>query len=204
MHGITDADVADAPPFERIARGFLQFIEGCDLGGYNVIAYDLPMLAAHLDRAGIDWQPDLSRILDAGILFRVMEPRDLAAAVNTYLGREHVGSHGALADTLATADVLEVQLQRYERFRDDPDLASAFTASRYDGPVPVDIDGKLTRDLEGDLTYCFGQHKGSKVRSELGYARWMLGKDFGSSTVKALLAEFERLGIDRYSRQSRA
>lgn len=35
VHGITDADVADAPKFAQVAKSLEEFIRGCDFGGFN-------------------------------------------------------------------------------------------------------------------------------------------------------------------------
>src|SRR5262245_2539566 len=44
IHHITDADVAAEPRFEQIAGGLIEFLDGCDLGGFNVKRFDLPLL----------------------------------------------------------------------------------------------------------------------------------------------------------------
>ena len=41
VHGISDDDVAFEPEFERYAKGLLEFLEGCDLGGYNALRFDI-------------------------------------------------------------------------------------------------------------------------------------------------------------------
>jgi len=193
VHGIADADVADEPPFRQVAKGLHQLLEGCDIAGFNVIAFDVPLLHEEFARAGITWDVDTARILDAGVLYKVMEPRTLAAAVIAYLGREHVGAHGALADTEATADVIEAQATRYARFQGEDAETQLFLASRYDGPPSADVGGKLTRDNDGDLVYAFGKENGTKVRANMGYARWMLRSDFPSHTCQLLRDEIQRV-----------
>ena len=44
VHGIHDADVAGEPRFAQIAAGFLEFLTGADLAGYNIRGFDLPLL----------------------------------------------------------------------------------------------------------------------------------------------------------------
>jgi len=48
VHGITDADVADEPAFSQYAKGVSEFLDGCDISGFNVITFDLPFLEAEL------------------------------------------------------------------------------------------------------------------------------------------------------------
>ena len=44
VHGITDEDVVNQPPFSRYAKNLLAFLDGTDLAGFNAIRFDLPML----------------------------------------------------------------------------------------------------------------------------------------------------------------
>ena len=193
VHGITDADVANEPTFRQVAKGLHQLLKDCDIGGYNAAAFDVPMLHEEFARAGIVWDVDLARILDAGVIFKVMEQRTLAAAMIFYCGQELVGAHGAMADTEATADVIEAQIGRYARFQSDDAEAQLFAASRYDGPPAADVGGKLTRDADGDLVYTFGKSKGIKIRNDIGYARWMLKGDFPTHTKWLLQEELDRI-----------
>lgn len=208
IHGITDAMVENEPTFKDLAPGLFKLLDGCDVSGFNVLAFDIPMLHEEFSRAGIYWVPDLTRVIDVGVLFKVMERRTLEAAVSMYCNREHEGAHGALPDTIATADVLEAMILRYPRFqtitrdteidetstvkRIEPNEQDLFAASCYDGPPPVDVGGKLSRDADGDLVYAFGKNKGIKVKDDLGYARWMLRSDFPSHTCALLRDEMDR------------
>lgn len=113
FHGITDEDIANCPTFTELAAEYWQFLDGCDLGGYNVIKYDLPLLRNEFIRVGQvtdQWQPE---VIDVGNIFRTMESRNLTAAVRFYCDADHTGSHAARADIEATIAVFEAQLIRY-------------------------------------------------------------------------------------------
>jgi len=45
IHGIFDADVADKPTFAEIGKEILQFLNDCDIAGYNSNKFDIPILA---------------------------------------------------------------------------------------------------------------------------------------------------------------
>src|SRR3954453_6268942 len=53
VHGITDDDVADCPAFRAIAPGLARFLDGCDLCGFNILKYDLRMLAGEDNRGRV-------------------------------------------------------------------------------------------------------------------------------------------------------
>ena len=44
IHGITDEMVKDAPVFRQVANELKQFLENCDLAGYNSNRFDIPLL----------------------------------------------------------------------------------------------------------------------------------------------------------------
>jgi DNA polymerase-3 subunit epsilon len=53
VHGITDADVVGMPTFGAISRQLRRFLEDCDLAGYHIKRFDLPLLMAEFKRAGV-------------------------------------------------------------------------------------------------------------------------------------------------------
>ncbi len=179
VHGISDADVALAPPFAQVAPRIAAFLEGADVAGYNVRAFDLPLLAREFERAKVPFSLEGRRVLDAQSLFFKKEPRDLSAAVRIFAGREHEGAHSALADVVASAEVLAGELERYPDLPRDVEGLHAYSQpseSRW-----VDPDKRfLWRD--GEAVFGFGAKKG-KALAEVAarhpdYLEWMLGADF--------------------------
>lgn len=198
-HGITDADVANEPPFcASVGRGFLKVIEGRDLAGYNLARFDLPIIDEELRRVGLYLNLSGVKVVDVqGIYFR-KDPRTLSDAVRRYCGREHDQAHQSVADVRATLDVLNGQLIAH------PDLAGMSVAelaeySANDQEDFIDVARKLYRDADGDACYAFGKNRDKKVRDDRGYAHWMLKADFPGSTREALARELERLSEQVYA-----
>lgn len=54
VHHITDDDVADSKTFRDIAVDILFFIKDCDLAGFNIISFDIPLLFNEFWRADIE------------------------------------------------------------------------------------------------------------------------------------------------------
>jgi hypothetical protein len=50
VHGIFDAHVADKPRFADLASDLLSILDGCDLCGFNLIRFDIPILQAEFAR----------------------------------------------------------------------------------------------------------------------------------------------------------
>lgn len=185
IHGITDDMVKDAPLFSWHAPGLFRALDGCDLGGFNVRRYDIPLLQAEFARVGVEFSTAGRAIVDAMALFHAKEKRDLSAAVKFYCGREMEGAHDAMADVRATIDVLQAQLSRYDDLPGD--VAGLHAVGAGDA---VDLEGKFAWK-DGEAVITFGKHKGKTLRwlaAEGGFLRWMLGADFGVE-VKALARE---------------
>ncbi|HZN55520.1 MAG TPA: 3'-5' exonuclease [Candidatus Polarisedimenticolaceae bacterium] len=179
VHGIRDEDVAGAPTFRQVARGILDFLADSDLAGFNVRRFDVPLLDREFRDCGLDLALTQRRVIDAMSIFHRKEPRDLAAAVKHFLGREHAGAHGAAADVAATVEVLDAELARY------PDLPRTVAALEdWCHPVPdgaVDRGGKFVL-REGVVVFGFGRQRGRPLsevaRLQRDYLEWILKQDF--------------------------
>ena len=191
IHGIYDADVADRPTFRQFAKSMAEFLEGCDLGGYNSNRFDVPFLAEEFLRNGIDFDLEGRNLIDVQNIFHLMEQRTLRAAYRFYCGKELEGAHEALPDTEATLEVLLAQLEKY------PDTTVRISDDDVVGPVPTEMDalhvfcqrqrfadlaGRFAYNDANEVLFNFGQHKGKKVTEVLsanpGYFGWMMGADF--------------------------
>lgn len=178
VHGITDAMVADAPTLELVARDVLDELAGCDLSGFNVMRFDIPLLTEELHRVGYEWNTANLRVVDVQRIFHKMEPRDLSAALRFYCGKEHAGAHDALADVEATADVLLAQLERYpDALQGDVGFLGEFSGDRQRSP---DAAGKLKFDEKGSICLSFGKYAGWPLetigRNDPGYLQWLMTK----------------------------
>ncbi len=177
VHGITDADVAEAPALADIADELLSQLRGCDLCGFNVLRFDLPFLGEELYRVGTTWDTTAVRVLDPMRIYHHFERRDLSAAARFYLEREHSGAHDAMADVEMTADVLLAQLERYTELPNDVAALGEFCGDRKRTP---DAAGKLAFDDQGGICLAFGKYKGWLIenigRNDPGYMQWLMTK----------------------------
>ncbi len=97
---------------EQLPKIGKQALAGCDLAGYNILAFDIPLLEEEFLRANDRFDMTGRRVLDAQKIFHKREPRDLSAALRFYAGGEHETAHSALGDVEATARVLEGQFRK--------------------------------------------------------------------------------------------
>jgi DNA polymerase-3 subunit epsilon len=119
IHGIDDEIVRAAPSFMKISGPIISCFNDVDIYGYDSVdvcgynvPFDLAFLRAEFDRISMP-MPRYNSIYDPCAIFKRRERRDLCTAVKMYLGEEHVGAHGAVADARAALRVLRAQEQRY-------------------------------------------------------------------------------------------
>jgi len=135
VNGITDEDLRKEKPFISYIPEIVEWLDGCDLGGYNSERFDLPLLASEFERAkeyckmrinGGDEvaeskKESARRVLDTisrinlqaarmvdvqKIVYKVM-PRTLKSVYALFHeGRDFEDAHTASADTRATYELL--------------------------------------------------------------------------------------------------
>lgn len=198
IHGIYDSDVRDKAYFKDIARDVLNFIGKADLAGFNVLKYDIPLLSEEFHRAGLDFDLEKRNLLDAQKIFHLMEKRNLTSAYKFYCGKKLENAHSAEADTLATLDVFQAQIERYLGeeaedlqgnklgvFENDMKKIHAIVNKQM-----VDLAGRFVFNKEGEEVFNFGKHKGKPIaqvlKEEPGYYDWMMRGDFPIDTKRKL------------------
>ena len=183
IHGIYDDDVKDCPTFAQEAQTILDFLEGCDLAGYNILRYDIPMLAEEFTRANLPFSVTTRRCLDVQRIFHQKEPRDLSAALQFYCGDAHIDAHGAEADVEATVRVFEGQLERYQDLPRNIEALDQYCNPQ--NPNWVDAAGRLAWK-NGEAAINFGKNRGKLLRdlveNDRGFINWLLKSDFPPDT----------------------
>ncbi|MEJ2003753.1 MAG: 3'-5' exonuclease [Cyclobacteriaceae bacterium] len=198
IHGIYDDDVKDAPTFRNIAKSLASFLEGSDLGGFNILKFDVPVLAEEFLRADINFDVSKRKIVDVQKIFHMMEKRTLSAAYKFYCDKELTDAHSAEADTLATLAVLEAQVDRYDgmdvvdnlgkklgQVKNDMDSLHELTAGNQ-----VDLAGRMVFNNDGIEVFNFGKHRNKPVteilEKEPSYYDWIMRGDFPQETKNRL------------------
>ena len=202
IHGIKDADVKDKATFNDVSQELKDFIDGCDLGGYNSNKFDVPLLAEEFLRAGIDFDVTERNLVDVQNIFHKMEQRTLVAAYKFYCNGDLTNAHSAEADTTATYEILEAQIKKYEELENNMDFLAEFSARTKN----VDLLGRLVYDENGIPVFNFGKHKGKSVKEvynkEPGYYCWMMNGDFPLYTKKVLSELVEKIKSEKVAQKS--
>ena len=188
IHGITDDKVANEPTFKQLATEINNMIKDADLAGFNSNRFDIPLLAEEMLRADMDFDMKSRLAIDVQTIFHKMEQRTLSAAYKFYCDKNLENAHTAAADTLATYEVLEAQVERYEDLENNAKFLAEFSSRKRF----ADFAGFIAFNKEGQEVFSFGKHKGKLVtdvlETEPGYFGWLLNADFPLYTKKVLTA----------------
>ena len=216
VHGIKPSDVANKPIFRQIAAEIFGFIGDADFAGYHSNQFDIPILMEELARCGYELIIDHRKLIDVQRIFYKMEPRTLSAAYRYYCQGEIGDAHDAMRDVWATIEVLDGQLAMYK----DKDIVTE-EGELVERPVKnevaalhdftndlrlVDATQRLKYDINGEIVFNFGIHRGQPVARILSedkqYYNWMLNKEFSiqvKQIIRKLVTEYEK---DQKAKQS--
>ena len=178
--GISDEDVKDAPTFREIAPHVIAFLGDCDLGGFNIERFDIPLLEREIIEAGLKFELGNRVIYDAQKIYNIHEKRNLTAAYEFYCNKTLDNAHTALGDVEATYGILEEQVNKYGSSEEGISSLGEFDYER--SLDYFDKDRKF-RWWNGELYPMFGKHARRHsirelVKRDRPYLEWILSKDF--------------------------
>jgi DNA polymerase-3 subunit epsilon len=197
IHGIYDKDIENEPTFKSIAKTLAKFLEGADLSGFNIIKFDVPMLVEEFLRADVNFSIENRKLIDSQKIFHLMEKRNLTAAYKFYCDKKLENAHSAEMDTLASLEVLESQIEKYQglavfdgldkkigKIENNMATLHELTASNM-----IDLAGRMIKKDEA-IVFNFGKHRGKTVTSVLekepSYYEWIMNGDFPLDTKRRL------------------
>jgi DNA polymerase-3 subunit epsilon len=192
IHGITDEMVKDAPTFKQVGNEVKQFLEGCDLAGYNSNRFDIPLLVEEFLRAGLEIDMHKRKMVDVQHIFYTMEPRTLSAAYKFFCEKELINAHSAEADVEATIDIFLAQLKKYQHLGNTVESILNVVGEE----KIVDYARRFGLDDKGNEIFNFGKFKGRSVcdvlKAEPQYYDWMMKGDFPLHTKQKLTEMLNR------------
>jgi len=190
IHGIKYADVKDEPKFKDVAADLAKWMDGCDLGGYNIVRFDVPLLLCEFERAGVKFSLEDRAFIDGYEIFVHFQPHTLAGALEFYCQEKIEDAHTALGDVLTTKAVLAAQLNKYEAFNVKPvGLDALGVQGIVRNKDTIDLQGKLIWK-DGLVAINFGKHMSQQLNTiPKSYIKWMLKNKVVADPKGAFLLE---------------
>ena len=111
----------------------------------------------------------------------------LTQAYKFYCGKDLEDAHSALADTMATYEVLKAQLDHYpDELQNDIEFLAEYSRKNNN----IDFAGRFVLDENRVPVFNFGKYKGEPVENVLhrdpSYYSWMMNGDFARNTKDVL------------------
>lgn len=169
VSGISDKDVADAPPFEQVAFEIRDLLADAVTVAHNY-EFDRLMLTRELERAGLAWPEPLAEIDTLELSHRVFpEARnhklaDLCERTGVMLE----GAHRAANDAAACGRAF-VELVRRASVPDDLDALLSWA----NGVGHPPEGGPFGRDADGRVVFVSGPHEGDPVGDHPIHLAWV-------------------------------
>ncbi len=191
VHRVTDDDVAEKPLFRAYARALAESIEDCDLAGFAIERFHLPLLMAEFRRAGVGFSLDNRSVIDLMSIYHRLEPRDFDSAHRLYAGPDEAPDRSSGRRSEAAFEILLGQLHSSSELPVDP-----HRLARWSRGVPesaADDGGRFTYLDSGDLAFNFGKYSGEELakvaESDAGYVAWVASNDSFSSDSRKIAAD---------------
>ena len=199
IHGIYDEHVKNEATFASISKALAEFIGDSDLAGFNSNKFDVPLLVEEFLRVGINFEMEKRNLIDVQNIFHQMERRTLSAGYEFYCNKNLENAHSAEADTIATFEILEAMLDKYQHTEIEIEKGSKIIPVVNDMDKlavfckrdnSVDLMGRIVLNKENIPVFNFGKYKDKSVQKVLSddpsYYSWMMNGDFPLYTKKVL------------------
>jgi DNA polymerase-3 subunit epsilon len=188
-HKISAEDLEFEPKFKDIAKEVYDFINGCDLGGYNCKRFDVPLLVEEFIRVKIFYNPRNITIYDSFEIYSKLEPRTLEATYKRFTGKTLDNAHSADADIEATIEVFEKQIEYFKLPQEIEKINEILDAPNN----KIDLAGKLIKNDKNEIIFSFGKHKGSTIqevyKTDKGYYSWIVDKSKMTRETKIIFSK---------------
>lgn len=184
-HGMTNDDLLSCPSFKEVAKEIYEFMEDCDLGGYNCKRFDIPILIEEFLRAGIPVSIRSFKIVDIYRILMKAEPRNLEGIYKRFTGKDLENAHSAEADIIATMEILKEMEKTFEL----PESTEGLHNFAFDEDESIDLEGKLKRK-DGNIYFNFGKYRGKTIQEvhmiDSGYYDWIIDKSDMTRYTKSI------------------
>lgn len=180
-HGISNEDVADDPPFSNFARALAEYIDGCDLAGFGIQRFGMPILRQEFDIAGVPFEvPPI--VVDVMQVYHRLEPRNFKAAFKQYVGAELPDDEPQIGEPKLNA-IRKILLGQIQLRREVPTTPSAIYAweSAENRPAPIDKGAKFVWSDQDEALINFGRYRGHRLsdlaNADADYLQWVASNE---------------------------
>lgn len=188
VHGIVDQMVENLPTFKEQSLQIFEFIKDCDLAGFNINKFDVPLLMEELLRTDLELDHMNTELIDVFVIHNRLNPRDLSSVYKLWTNKDLDKAHMASVDVDATIEVFASMLTSENKEEIPLDTKELDIYCKYDNAESLDFNGKFVR-IEGKTYFTFGQHNGLLCSEHKTYLQWILNPSSGFSADVRIIAK---------------
>lgn len=172
-HQITDAELVGCPTFADVADKIIAFTDGCDLGGHNVIKFDLPFLMSEFARCGKSFTIENRAVYDTKVMYQHYNQMHLKEIHTAYCPDSDLdcNAHDAICDTKMTLEVFVAMKKKHNIAKGELDSVNGNTTR-------IDIDGFFLYNSNQEIIVGKGKYKGKKIEDvDPNFFQWLSRSD---------------------------
>ena len=178
-HKIPDEELLQYPKFEEVVDQILDFMEDCDLGGHNIVKFDIPFFMKECERHNKYFTIEKRRLIDTKLLDNHYNFRTLGSIFREYCPDSDLGceEHDALCDTQMCIEVYKAMLQKHQ-----PEAAEIDEV--VGNNRRIDVSGFFVLGDNGVVEMGKGKYAGKPIiMVDPSYFEWMMKQDFPKETI---------------------
>ena len=113
IHLINNEDVKDAKPFNAYAKSLSKYLSGCDLIGFGIKRYGLPLIRKEFRKSKIYFPVRNRIVVDLMQIYHQVEPRNFVAAFNRFVGPDSPDQSNPKERVEGMREILKGQLRDF-------------------------------------------------------------------------------------------
>lgn len=188
IHGIKNEDLVNESNFLDKSQKIFSFIGDSDIIGFGIKNFDILFLKNEFLRCGIEFNMNGRFIIDLLDIYMQMEPRNFENACMFYLNRE-IFKNTHISDKTSVLPIMFGEMTKI--YNDNINTLEDACKITYNGSIPLDMDGLITKSEAGDFVFNLGKHKGNLVGQicldDKSYFDWIMNKSNFSKETKSLI-----------------
>lgn len=174
IHGLTNEFLSTYDSFDSSSTELFEFFSGCDLGGYNCMTFDIPMLFEEFARCNKQLNVFNINIIDSYQLLNKYETRKLNDIYKRFFNKDIENAHNTEADIEATIKIFEKQVELYKLEDKNINEISDIIKTTSDGSKLIDLSGWFKKTPSNEYLYNKGKHKDTLIKDNLSYLKWFM------------------------------
>ena len=177
VHGLSDDDVKDKPPFSQYISDLVKLFQDADIVGFNLKRFDVKIVSRQMKDNGVEDIFKDAVVYDAYTVFCNHCSRKLTDAVQFYVGEDIKDAHDAMGDVKSTLAIMAKQQEREEL----PviEVAAKLCADKTKDKDKEDVLARYITERSGKIVLNFSKYKSMQIdKVDKGFLKWIMAGDF--------------------------